>query len=269
MSISNSSANAGGSPNIWSSAWIIISLELERAFFSRQGFIYLAAFIFIWGLLLKLGIFNEILLSLNPMAGNQSWSSTVFSHYFRLSLYAFPLLCLLIAANQTATDRERGTLRFLLLRCSRSHIFFARFLSQVVIQYTLILISLIMTLAMGSYLFGFSPQALAHAFNAGANLWLIILPFIALMALLSVVVKSPRQATFLAALICSAASLLINVLSHYAPSLAVINFVLPGMQFSELLGLAGAEKFTLAYIPLLQCVLLLLVGRFIMHRKSL
>ncbi len=241
-----------------SSMKIIIALELERTFASRQGLIYILAFAFFWSFLLKYAVFNETLMMMNQVVGADGVADKLFANYFKVAMYFFPLLCLFVAANQTGSDRERGTLRFMTLYCSRDVIFFARFLSQALIHYILILFSALTTLLY-----------ISHSLIACANLAVIILPFIALMAVLSATVKSPRQATFYAGIIWSIASGIISLLSHYVPAADVLNMLVPGMQFSQLTSLNGSAMFSLAYIPLVQSALLLMLGREIMRRRSL
>jgi len=263
------SANTLSPPNMLSSMKIIIALELERTFASRQGLIYILAFAFFWYFLLKYAVFNETLMMMNQVVGADGVADKLFANYFKVAMYFFPLLCLFVAANQTGSDRERGTLRFMTLYCSRDVIFFARFLSQALIHYILILFSALTTLLYGLYGGDFSFQAISHSLIACANLAVIILPFIALMAVLSATVKSPRQATFYAGIIWSIASGIISLLSHYVPAADVLNMLVPGMQFSQLTSLNGSAMFSLAYIPLVQSALLLMLGREIMRRRSL
>ncbi|NRB40641.1 MAG: ABC transporter permease subunit [Pseudomonadales bacterium] len=254
-------------PSFIQSVGIIIQQEFQRLFFSRQGGLYLFAFIFFWALMLRYVIVN-VSNFLAQQGAQTDWSDTVFSTYFNISLYLFPLLCIFIAANQTGADRERGTLRLLLMRTSRDVIFFGRFLAQVCIQYCLILFTATSTLLLGFYYQGFNLSAVSNAFIMASNIALVLLPFIALMALLSASFKSSKQATISAALIWSMASGIITGISHYFPAVEPLKMLIPGMQFSSLSLLEGVEMFSMAYIPLLQTAALLIAGRFIMHRSS-
>jgi len=260
-------------PNIFSALWVVIALELERVFFSRQGWGYLLVFSFFWVLLLKYIVFSDLLLMLGSALPSDSYLEKVFSNFFKMSLYLFPILSLFMAANQTSLDRERGTLRFITLHSSRDLIFFARFISQLVIHYIFIFISLFITLVMGFYQGYFmlldGVELVFQSLIIGGNLAIIMLPFIALMALLSALLTSPRQVTFYAGVIWGLAMLAINIISHYLPMAHVLSIFVPGMQFVKLTGLSGMALFSLAYIPLIQCGLLLLIGREIMRRKKL
>ena len=253
-------------PNTFSTVWVIISLELSRVFSSRQGLIYLAVFTFFWYLVINYGV---IPFAMARAEQGSTWLAAVFKNYESIAVYGFALLCLFVGANQTGSDRERGTLRFISLRCSRDEIFFARFLSQVLIQYTLIIISLVMLVFLIVFQQGLDAMLLPSAVLAGANIAIILLPFIALMALVSVWVSQSRQATFYAGLLWSLSSIVVGLINDYLPILSPLNILVPGMQFSKLAELEGVAKLSLAYVPLLQCGLLLVAGRFAMARKAL
>ncbi|MEH6343513.1 MAG: ABC transporter permease subunit [Bermanella sp.] len=253
-------------PSIFSTVWVIISLELSRVFSSRQGLIYLAVFTFFWYLVINYGV---VPFAVARAEQGSTWLAAVFKNYENIAVYGFTFLCLFVGANQTGSDRERGTLRFMSLRCSRDEIFFGRFLSQVLIQYALIIISLVMLILIVTYQHGLDAMLVPSALLAAGNIAIILLPFIALMALVSVWVSQSRQATFYAGLLWSLSSILVGLINDYLPILSPLNILVPGMQFSKLGELDGMAKFTLAYIPLLQCALLLVAGRFAMARKAL
>ena len=73
----------------------------------------------------------------------------------------------------------------------------------------------------------------------------------------------------LATLIWVLASAIIQGISYYFPFFEVFELIIPGRQLSELADLPQAETLSLAYIPLLQGLALLIAGRFIMQRTSL
>ena len=89
------------------------------------------------------------------------------------------------------------------------------------------------------------------------------------MALVSVLVKQPRQATFYAGILWSLSSILMGLIEEYVPVLAPLNILVLGMQFSDLNELVGASKMSLAHVAFIQCGVLLLAGRFFMGRKPL
>ena len=253
-------------PSPLANMWVLISQELSRAFTSRQGVIYLGAFSFFCYLFINYGVLAYAFIS--PELGGTKLGAT-FQHYYSVATYGFPILCLFLAANQTGPDRERGTLRFINLRCTRDEIFFSRFISQVLIQLVYIAISLIFLVALATYQLGYDTSVLPDALLALVNIGIVIFPFVALMALVSVLVKQPRQATFYAGVLWSLSSIFMGLIEEYLPMLAPLNILVLGMQFSDLNELTGYSKMSFAYVAFIQCAVLLLAGRFFMGRKSL
>ena len=101
------------------------------------------------------------------------------------------------------------------------------------------------------------------------NLILAVLPFTAMMAALSAQVKSARQATVWAILIWTFLAGIISVFAYYLPALAFFEFLIPGYQLSDLAQMSGWQTLQLAYVPLLQSLILLTLGRWIMARQAL
>ena len=90
-----------------------------------------------------------------------------------------------------------------------------------------------------------------------------------MMAALSATLKSSRQTTVWAILILSFLSGIIGLLSFQLPALEYLKVLIPGFQMPELSNLAQWEALQLAYIPLLQSIVLLAAGRWIMSRQAL
>jgi hypothetical protein len=111
--------------------------------------------------------------------------------------------------------------------------------------------------------------ALNSASAIALNLVLVLLPFTAMMAALSASVKSARQATVWAILIWSFLAGIISGLSYYLPALTVLKILIPGYQMADLSQLAEWQTLELAYIPILQSLVFLGIGRWIMSRQSL
>jgi hypothetical protein len=263
---------------------LVCLFELKRLFSTRKGLLYLVTFAVVWYFIL----IYPIRLAADVLGQGQytaqgasffeyigfgsllNWQIPEFGVFWRFALVMFPLLCVIIAADQTCSDRERGTLRFLALRTSRESIFFGRFAGVVVIQAVLILATLFTTLLLVIYR---DANLLSTAFNSAlaiaVNLILVLLPFTAMMAALSAMVKSARQATVWAILIWSFLSGIISGLSYYLPGLDILKMMIPGYQMAEQAQLSEWETMRLAYIPLLQTVVLLATGRWIMSRQTL
>lgn len=263
---------------------LICQFELKRMFATRKGWLYLATYLVVWYFIL----FYPIRYAADLLNQQQSsahggsffeflgfgslldWAIPAFGVYWHFALVFFPMMSVVIAADQTCSDRQRGTLRFLALRVSRDGLFFGRFISAVVIQVLLVLGTLVSTLLLVIFRdINLLPQALNDASSILVNLFLVLLPFTAMMAALSATVKSARQATVWAVLIWSFLAGIISGLSSYLPVLDILKILIPGYQLSQLAQLSEWQAMQLAYIPVLQMVVLLLIGRWIMQRQSL
>jgi ABC-type transport system involved in multi-copper enzyme maturation permease subunit len=266
------------------SLWIISSLEAERLFRTRRGAFYLFTFALLWFFLLRYPILaaasavaesrssesGALLFDMLGLGPLMLWPVPEFAVYWRFALYLFPLLAIIFTADQTASDRERGTLRFLTLRCSRDAIFFGRFAGMMLIQSALLALTLLTTLVMVIWR---DDALLWLAINSAAavaiSLFLILLPFTALMALLSQQLRSSGQAALLALLVWSLMPAIINGLSNVWQPLSFVQHLIPGVQLPELAKLVEWQTLKLAYIPLLQTLLLLALGRTLFLRRAL
>jgi len=184
-------------------------------------------------------------------------------------LYLLPIFCVVLTADQTASDRARGTLRVLHLRASRDAIFFGRFVGQLLVLFFLIVIALATTLAL--VMMRDSSQLLPSLHLSVivlVNLMLVLLPYTALMAWVSSMARSARQATTYAVIIWIICSILTGWLSRQFPELWGLDMVLPGSQITSLLKLSGWSTLSLALIPIIQTAILLFLGRMIMQRSD-
>jgi len=248
------------------SIWIIIRFEFSRVFLSTRGWMYLFTFGLVWYFVLNYLVLNMSTL----MTQDVGWPVPELTSYWRVALYLFPALCLVITANQTCSDRGRGTLRFLVLRTNRDSIFFGRFISQMLIQMVLIVVTTVTTLiAAVMHDSSVMEAGLGSAAIIVTNLFIVLIPITAMMSLLSLMVNSTRQIMVLAILIWVSASAIIQGISHYFPFFEVFDLIIPGRQLSELSDLPQAETLSLAYVPLLQGLVLLVAGRLVMQRVSL
>lgn len=271
-------------PHPFNSLLLICQFELKRLFSTRKGLLYLITFSLVWCLILfyPIRIASDLLaLKQNSARGGiffefiglgslLNWKIPEFGVYWRFALFLFPMLCIIITSDQTSSDRERGTLRFLTLRISRNGLFFGRFAGAMLIQIFLILATLLTTIGLTIYRDGsLVSEAFYSSITIAVNLVLVLLPFTAMMAALSVSVKSVRTSTTWAVLILVFLAGIIALLSSYIPSIIYLKFLIPGYQISELAELSLWQPLQLAYIPLLQTLVLLTLGYWIMSRQSL
>lgn len=226
-------------PGFFNHFLLICQFEIKRGFATRKGLLSLVTFAVVWYLILlyPLRFVAELLVqekglmqysSLFDFIGFgsiQHWPIPEFGVFWQFALLIFPMLSITIAADQTCSDRERGTLRFIVLRSSRDSLFFGRFAGVMVIQALLISATVLSTLALVLFrdatLFS---SALPDLLITTVNLILAVLPFTAMMAALSAKVKSVRQATVWAILIWTFLAGIISGFSYYLPALTFLNY---------------------------------------------
>ncbi|RVU40102.1 hypothetical protein EOE67_07570 [Rheinheimera riviphila] len=278
------SVTAFSLPKFCRNTWLITRFELFRLFGSPRGWFALAAFAVIWFLILRYPIFEAS--AALQQADTQAMLSRVFGMigmyklmawplpelivYWLISLVLLPLAVVITSADQTSSDRSRGTLRFLTLRTSRDSIFFGRFLGQWLVQGLLIIISLVATLGMAAWRqHSLSLAALEAALIMGLNLFIVLAPFTALMALCSVLVRSSKLAVCLAIVGGGVLIGLISWAGWYFPDVLRLLQYMPGAQVPALLSNQGWSTFKEVTLPLVQTVVLLAVGRIALQGKSL
>jgi ABC-type transport system involved in multi-copper enzyme maturation permease subunit len=278
------SATAFSFPKFCRNTWLIARFEIFRLFGSPRGWFALAAFAVIWFFILRYPIFEAT--TALQQADTQAMLSRVFGMiglyklmawplpeliaYWLISLALLPLAVVVTSADQTSSDRSRGTLRFLTLRTSRDSIFFGRFLGQWLVQGLLIVLSLVATLGMAVWRqHSLSLAALESALIMGLNLMIVLAPFTALMALCSVLVRSSKLAVCLAIV---GGGLLVGLISWagwYFPDVLHLLQYAPGAQLPALLASQGWSTFKEVTLPLTQTVVLLALGRMALQGKSL
>ena len=271
-------------PGLFSHLLLISQFELKRSFATRNGLLSIVTFAVVWCVILlyPLRFSAELLVQeqgLMPdfsfvdvigLGSLQQWPIPEFGLFWRFALLIFPLLSITLAADQTCSDRERGTLGFIVVRSSRDRVFFGRFAGVMVIQALLISATALSTLALVLHRdAALLSSAVPDLLGVTVNLVLAVLPFTAMMAALSATVKSARQATVWAILIWTFLAAIIGGFAYYLPTLAFLKVLVPGYQLSNLAQLSGWQTLQPAYVPLSQSLLLLAVGRWIMARQTL
>lgn len=271
-------------PGFFKQLLLISQFELKRGFATRKGLLSLLTFAVVWYfiLLYPLRFTVDLLLQEKGLGHHlsifefigfgslQEWAIPEFGVFWQFALLIFPMLSITLAADQTSSDRERGTLRFLILRSSRDSLFFGRFVGVMAIQLLLISATaastLLLVLIRDAMLFFTALQDLVVII---VNLTLSVLPFTAMMAALSAKVKSARQATLWAILVWTFMAGIISSFAYYLPALDVFKLLIPGHQLSGLAQLSEWRTLQLAYIPLAQTFVLLALGRWIMAKQAL
>lgn len=271
-------------PNRVSNMLILARFELSKLFLNTRGIIALIAFALVWGLILLYPIKSASAILLNPsfeelingVFGPNTlnelfqWQVAELAVFWCAALYLFPLFSIGISADQFASDRTRGTFRFLSLRASRDSIFFGRFIGQMIIQMVLVAITVVATILLATVR---EPSLLIPASISGAlvtlNLLIILLPYTAIMAILSLYATTARQATIYAIILWALISIVIAVFHSQFPSIDGLQWVLPGAQLSMMINTQGLGSLAYAPIPLIQTAVLLIIGRQYMQRIAL
>lgn len=257
--------------------------ELVRLFKTKRGLLSLFAFALVWFLILRYAIYGAAQFFMADAPGGlvvsffnstitnnlMSWQVPELAVFWIISLYLLPIFCIALTADQTASDRARGTLRLLHLRATRDGIFFGRFFGQILILLLLILIALVTTIALAVFRdSSLLIPALQLSIILLVNLILVLLPYAALMAWVSSMARSARQSTLYAVIVWIVLSIITGWLSSRFPGLWGLDKVLPGAQISDLLQLSGWSTLSLAYLPIIQTVVLLFLGRLMMQRSD-
>jgi len=271
-------------PGFFNHLLLISQFELKRSFATRRGLLSIATFAAVWCVILlyplrfsadllvqENGVTQGLsVLDLIGLGSIRQWPIIEVGLFWHLALLIFPALSITLAADQTCSDRERGTLRLLVVRSGRDRVFFGRFVGVIVVQALLIGATAFSTLALVLYrdvaLFSSASSALLVV---TVNLILAVLPFTAMMAALSAKVHSARQATVWAVLIWIFLAGIIGGFAYYLPALAFLKLLVPGAQLSALADLSGWQTLQLAYVPLSQSLILVALGRWIMTRQAL
>lgn len=265
----------------------VISIALNewaRLFLSKRGWIAIIAFALIWAIFLMYviapaakfissqdaGMVLGALLERFGANALNNWQSKEIALYWAFSLYLLPFFTMISAADQIASDKARGTLRFLVLRTSRSALFFGRFIGQYVIQLFIILITVASVLALIAYHSAENlPDAIEEVPIVVANLALVLLPYVALMALVSVIAHSAKQATLYAIIGWIVLWFVLGYVQGKFGPFPILDWVLPGSQLGTLVRMGGWDTLNLAPIPLLHTFVLLGFGWFAISRSDL
>lgn len=261
----------------------IAQFELVRLFLTKRGLLAVAAFAICWLLILRYPIAQSVTLISSPDFADLArqafgaigisklldWPESELAVYWLIALFSFPSFCLFLCSDQTVGDRQRGTLRFLSLRATRSEIIIGRFLGQLLILAALLFVTLMATVAMLGYR---EPSlllsGLSRSFMLLFYLLVAVMPFIALMSFLNTFARSSRLAFVLAILFFAGGNIVIGLLTWQWPAFEVLNYIFPGYQLDLMAGQRAGITLALG-LPLLQTAVLLIAGERIFARSSL
>ncbi len=271
-------------PSGLSHIWLLAKYELSKRFTNKSGMVALIAFMLIWGILLLYPIksasefimqpsFKELTEALFGPGSLQhlfEWPVPELAVFWLAALYLFPMFSIFIAADQFSSDKQRGSLRFLTLRVSRSSLFLGRFLGHMLIQLALIVFTLLATIIMvTSRDISLFVPSLITCVIVMINLVIVLLPYTAAMAVLSLYANSARQASIFAIILWAIVSIIIAVINAKFPQLTGLSMILPGSQISSMINTQGLGSFVFAPVPILQTIVILTLGNLLMKRSAL
>lgn len=258
--------------------------EVGRLTGSLSGLLTLLAFALLWGLVLFYAILPAAGWLANPDVGNlagllleragleeiDSFGSPELALYWLIAPWLLPLFAITLAADQIASDKAGGTLRFLVLRTSRGSVLLGRFLGQCVVMLIIVVTTL------GSVYIGIALNS-PERWQSAAMLWLpvvineflVLLPYVALMSLMSVLARSARQATLYTIIAWIAVSLASGWAQARFGPVPLLDWVLPGSQVSTLVRLPAWDALALTPVPVLHCIVLLCMSGYAMRKIDL
>ncbi|MGB0645782.1 MAG: ABC transporter permease subunit [Bradymonadia bacterium] len=215
-------------------------------------------------------LFNDTSLTNEEFAGLAKWPSYVTAAIWYIGLFVFPTIPLLVSSDLMVSDLQRGTIRFLTLRASRRSFLLGRFLGQVSILSTFILLAILITTlylkSWGSITFAKEVGALSLS---GLNFLLVSMPILALIALASVFASTPRRAMLWTVLIWSISAWGVGSVIDNYPILSPIGYLIPGHQLTDLVSLYGIQTLSLAPIAIGQSVFFLWLADLLLNRGDM
>jgi len=173
------------------------------------------------------------------------------SAWYLISLFVLPLFVMLAGCNQLAGDAGRGYFRFLLTRCTRTEIFSARLLGASLQLIAASSVSLLAATLISLDLdLRDSAEVIAYALHIGLVIPLYILPYLALMSLLSALFSSAAASLFAAMLLFTGIRFAGFILQLRWPGLDLLGWLLPSHTAAMLVDPAsGSEAMALLLMP--------------------
>lgn len=270
---------------------LLARAEIQRFIGSRRGLVSLLAFALLWyaavhwfirpaGQLVSgvSGAGFEVFLEEYLGLGNLlRWPAPEYAAWWVAALYLLPFVAVVASADQIASDRARGTLRYLVMRASRLEILCGRFAGQAIIMAAAVVVTMLSTLLLVLYEHGsWAPNETAASLSlipavgfAGIALWLTLLPWLALMSLVSALSRTPGQATRYALIIWLVLSLVAAWLSSRFGANAILDHLLPGSPVRALLSRSGSDVLWPASIGLAHTLVFFVAASLVMYRRDL
>lgn len=263
--------------------YLIAQQEVKASFASKRGVFIASVYSVLWVLLLVYPIqfaadslhnpntssLSSAILSFMGLESLKAWLFSELAMYWVVALILFPFFSLLMSVDQMISERNRGGLRFLVLRCQRKSIFLGRFIGQLIIQSIFILITLfiVYVFIINNHVDGW--QAIISLPFIFVNLILVTVPFIALMSIFSVIMSSIKMAYLMVIVALALSLFIVYWLADYVFVLEWLVYFIPGVQVFEMMDKNPDVALLSLGVPLLQGIGLLLVGYGLFKRQAL
>ena len=196
--------------------------------------------------------------------------SPTLSVFFLLVLGVTPFFAFWSACDQTAGDIATRHLRYLMPRCGRHELFWARFLSaslffiaaQCIIVVSAIMIALYVDNRESSEVIGY-----------GLRIWLVVvaysLPFVALMALLSALTASAGLAVLVAICIHALVTVLVLLIKLRTPQFEGLEYLMPTALRDYFISLDDRLWITGLVLLSIYLIVYLLAGWAVFRRRDI
>lgn len=262
---------------------LIATTEVRRLLSQTKGIVTLAAYVMLWLLILLFLVRDAVNLMLHPeakdivmqvlgegaMSNLFNWPVEEFAMYWVFAIMLQPMFAILLGAGQFADDIQRGTFRFLSLHASRIALFFGRFLGAMAVMALLSGATSVVTMVMAMVR---DIHLALPALICGLQVWLVILlmllPYVALMSLLSVIASSSKQAVLYSVLFFTGLSLLVWLADVTIAPLAYLEYVMPGTETQQLMSVMPTQAPILLKVALIQTVAFLALGFYAFKRSD-
>jgi len=177
---------------------------------------------------------------------------TTLSIYLIFALTTMPFFAILAACDQTASDISSKYLRFLISRCTRAQVFFARFFGVIILIFASYFIVTLIVIFISLSLDGFSTMdTVIYGIKVTSTVLIYSLPFIAIMSFLSAAIPSAALSALTGLGSYAILAIVISILPNIDPNFTFFSYLLPG-GFKQ--GLYNTEFST--YFPSMLAILI-------------
>ncbi|WP_394174157.1 hypothetical protein [Thalassotalea litorea] len=197
------------------------------------------------------------------------WPVAELSVFWFAAMVLLPFTCVLLSSDQFASDRQRGTIKFYLLRARRSEFILGRFFGYASFFTLLLSVLVIITLIYSNWR---DPRLLEQGLNQGLNTFFFLviwmMSFIALTNFLNVIMPTGKKVLLILMLMYLVLPFFDYVfLSQWQIHLQS-SLLLPGLGIFATIGEQGPELGNLVK-PLLQSVVYLGLSLLLFRVRSL